>query len=249
MRIERRQFAAHLSGVRFDLAKFLCADLALEFEPSQIAEQRPFLGCQSIGFIVERAQSIGRASCQGFGLRAFRLLSAQSATGDDDQKCRSAVTMACHLMFEGTYDNSIGIMRVLAIDVGQRRIGLAISDISRTLARPLETLTVIPSQAVDRVAHEIARLAAEDDGLSQVIVGLPVRLDGTPNEQTASVTTFIDALRTRIDIPIETEDERLTSREAESRLAVSERDWRKRKARLDAAAAAVILQDYLDRQR
>jgi len=60
---------------------------------------------------------------------------------------------------------------------------------------------------------------------------------------------FIGALSRRTTLPIEIEDERLTSREAESRLARGERDWRKRKAKLDAAAAAVILQDYLDRAR
>jgi len=137
-------------------------------------------------------------------------------------------------------------MRVLAIDVGQRRIGLAISDPSGTLARPLATLTVGPAEAPDRVAHEIAQLAAEDDGISEIVVGLPMRLDGSPSEQTAHVSAFITALRARIAIPIRTADERLTSREAESRLAVSEHDWRKRKKRLDAAAAAIFLQEYLD---
>jgi putative Holliday junction resolvase len=62
------------------------------------------------------------------------------------------------------------------------------------------------------------------------------------------VQAFIDALRSRTTVRIVTEDERLTSREAESRLAVNERDWRKRKEKLDAAAAAIILQDYLDRR-
>jgi putative transcription antitermination factor YqgF len=60
---------------------------------------------------------------------------------------------------------------------------------------------------------------------------------------------FIAALAARTSIPVLGEDERLTSREAESRLAVRERDWRKRKARLDAASAAIVLQDYLDRNR
>ncbi len=137
-------------------------------------------------------------------------------------------------------------MRVLAIDVGQRRIGLAISDPSRTLARPLVTVTVGPADAVGRIAHEIARLAAEDDGLAHIVVGLPRRLDGSPNDQTARVSLFIEQLKGRTTIPITTGDERLTSREAESRLAVFEPDWRRRKARLDAAAAAIILQDYLD---
>jgi putative Holliday junction resolvase len=141
-------------------------------------------------------------------------------------------------------------MRVLAVDVGERRIGLAISDVSRTLARPLLTLTVRNAgDGVNQVAAEIARLKEEDDGLSTVVVGLPVRLDGTPNAQTPRVAAFIDALKARTPVPILTADERLTSVEAESLLAERVRDWRQRKARLDAVAAAVILQDYLEAHR
>ena len=133
--------------------------------------------------------------------------------------------------------------------MGGRRIGLAISDPSGTLARPLSTLTVDgPDDAVARVAAEIARLAAEEDGLATIVVGAPARLDGTPSAQTATVDAFVDALRARTTLPIMRDDERLTSREAESRLAVRERDWRKRKALIDAAAAAIILQGYLDRE-
>ena len=150
-------------------------------------------------------------------------------------------------------------MRVLGIDLGRRRIGLAVSDASGTLARPLATLTVgrdrprghagddETAAAVDLVLQEINRLAAEDDGLATIVVGVPVRLDGSRNEQTERVAAFMDALRARTKIRIVGEGEQLTSREAESRLAMNERDWRKRKARLDAAAAAIILQDYLDR--
>ena len=137
---------------------------------------------------------------------------------------------------------------MLGIDVGGRRVGLAISDPSRTLARPLTTLAVASAaDSVDKVAAEIARLAAEDDGLGLVVVGAPARLDGTPSDQTAIVDAFVAALRAKTALPIAREDERLTSREAESRLAVRERDWKRRKAKLDAAAAAIILQDFLDR--
>ena len=137
---------------------------------------------------------------------------------------------------------------MVAVDVGARRVGLAISDATATLARPLETIAVqSETEAVDRVARRIADLASEDDGVSTIVVGLPVRLDGTPSEQSARVGRFIEALRQQTTIPIVVADERLTSREAESRLAVRERDWRKRKQKLDAAAAAIILQDYLDR--
>jgi putative Holliday junction resolvase len=138
-------------------------------------------------------------------------------------------------------------MRVLALDVGRRRVGFAISDPLAMLARPLMTIDVSGADAVDRVAVEIERLAAEEDGLGTVVIGLPRRLDGAASAETAHVEKFIARLATRVRVPIATEDERLSSREAESRLALQERDWRKRKAMLDAAAAAVILQDYLDR--
>ncbi|HEV8209651.1 MAG TPA: Holliday junction resolvase RuvX [Vicinamibacterales bacterium] len=138
--------------------------------------------------------------------------------------------------------------RILAIDVGARRVGLAISDASRTLARPLETITVSSqADAVQRVARRIGQLDSEDDAIAAIVVGMPSRLDGTPTEQTAQVRAFIALLQARVRTPIVTEDERLTSREAESRLAVKEKDWRKRKEQLDAVAASVFLQDYLDR--
>ena len=140
-------------------------------------------------------------------------------------------------------------MRILAMDVGRRRIGLAISDPTQTLARPLTTLMVRADTAIDTVAQTIARLAADEDGLERVVVGLPVQLDGNANEQTRYVEAFVAALKGRTGLPVDVEDERLTSREAESRLALRERDWRKRKAQLDAAAAAIILQDYLDRRQ
>jgi putative Holliday junction resolvase len=129
-------------------------------------------------------------------------------------------------------------------------VGLAISDPSATLARPLATIHVSSRQdAVAQVMREVARLSSEDEGLSRIVVGIPRGLDGTATEQTRDVEAFVAALGACTTLPIAREDERLTSREAESRLAERERDWRARKAKLDAAAAAIILQDYLDRQR
>ena len=140
--------------------------------------------------------------------------------------------------------------RVLGVDVGDRRVGLAISDASRTLARPLTTVKVTgAADAVNRVAQTIAELEADEDGLDAIVVGLPARLDGSPTHATPRVQAFIDALRSRTTVRVVTEGESLSSREAESRLAVNERDWRKRKQKLDAAAAAIILQDYLDRPK
>ncbi len=142
-------------------------------------------------------------------------------------------------------------MRILGIDYGERRIGLAVSDVTGTLARPLRTIAPSGSTAARAaaVAGEVAALASEADGLETVVVGLPRRLDGAAHEQMARVLTFADALRRSVNLPVALQDERLSSVEAEQRLAVRERDWRRRKARLDAAAAAIILQDYLDAGR
>ena len=138
--------------------------------------------------------------------------------------------------------------RIVGFDVGERRIGVAVSDASRTLARPVGTLSVkgLNDAAIDAAAQQVVRLAAEDDIITHVVVGLPKRLDGTPTDLTARVERFARDLAARIRLPVSLQDERLSSYEAESRLAVREKDWRVRKQRLDAAAAAVILQDYLD---
>jgi putative Holliday junction resolvase len=125
---------------------------------------------------------------------------------------------------------------------------VAVSDASGTLARPVGVVRTagLEKDALDRAAAEIARLAREEDGLVALVIGLPRRLDGTANDMTPRVQAFAQTLGTRTSLPVVLQDERLTSVEAESRLARRDKDWRSRKARLDAAAAAIILQDYLD---
>jgi putative Holliday junction resolvase len=139
-------------------------------------------------------------------------------------------------------------VRIVGLDVGERRIGVAASDVTRTLARPVGVLRPagLNADAVQVAADEIARLAREEDGVAAIVVGLPRRLDGTPNDMTPRVEQFARQLEIRTGLPVTLQDERLSSREAESRLALREKDWRVRKQHLDAAAAAVILQDYLD---
>jgi putative Holliday junction resolvase len=137
--------------------------------------------------------------------------------------------------------------RIVGLDVGERRIGVAVSDPTGTLARPLTALrtTGLDGNALEISLDELARLAGEDP-LDAIVVGLPRRLDGSPNEMTPRVERFAARLRDRAGLAVILQDERLTSVEAESRLAGHEKDWRVRRDRLDAAAAAVILQDYLD---
>lgn len=149
----------------------------------------------------------------------------------------------------GEDDGYHSCVRTLGVDLGRKRIGLAISDASGVLARPLDVVLVAGGDPVRTITEIVGRLAAEDDGLEAVVVGLPRRLDGTPNDETPRVEAFARALRRRLPQPVRLQDERLTSVEAESRLALRDRDWRSRKKKLDAAAAAIILQDYLDEHR
>jgi putative Holliday junction resolvase len=144
-------------------------------------------------------------------------------------------------------------MRVLGVDYGVRRIGLALSDLSATLARPWQTIpaAATPAASAKAVAELIHRdRSSEDDGaagIGEIVVGLPRKLNGDDTDQTGAVRAFGVKLAALTGLGVAFQDERLSSVEAESRLAVRDKDWRSRKARIDAAAAAVILQDYLDR--
>ena len=138
-------------------------------------------------------------------------------------------------------------MRALGVDHGSKRVGLALSDPTGLLARPWKTLSVSGlEQQVVALAREIGALTEEPDGLAVVVIGFPRRLSGEANQQTAVVQTVAARLGTRTTVPIVLQDERLTSHEADELLSRREKDWRKRKLLLDAAAAAIILQDYLD---
>jgi putative Holliday junction resolvase len=151
-------------------------------------------------------------------------------------------------------------MRAMGVDLGTRRIGLAVSDPSGTLARPWQTIpaAATPEACAETVAAaleafaEAARRAENGEanvgaGLFDVmVVGLPQRLGGGDTHLTEHVRVFAAALSARTGLVVHLQDERLSSHEADARLKVRERDWRKRKAKLDAAAAAVILQDFLD---
>lgn len=139
-------------------------------------------------------------------------------------------------------------MRLLGIDYGRRRIGLALSDATGLLARPWKTIQAraTPRAVADDLARLVCELRDEEDGLAAVVLGWPKRLSGEPNDQTALVEALATRLQEETGVPVTLQDERLSSREAESALAKHEKDWRKRKASLDAMAATIILQDHLD---
>ncbi len=142
-----------------------------------------------------------------------------------------------------------GAVRFLGVDYGVKRIGLALSDHAATLARPWQVVPAAgaPAASAVRIGGVVAALRASDDpDLDGIVVGLPRRLNGEDTDQTPAARAFAASLQEATGLPVTLVDERLTSVEAESRLAAREPDWRKRKAVIDAEAAAILLQDFLD---
>lgn len=133
---------------------------------------------------------------------------------------------------------------MLAFDFGIKRIGVAIGQDRLGTARALTTITVADNTA--RFAA-IGKLIGEWQPL-QLVVGLPRALDGGEYEMTARCRRFAHQLEGRFGLPVALVDERLSSSEAESRLSGAGLKWQARKQRLDAVAAQIILQDYLDVQ-
>lgn len=143
-------------------------------------------------------------------------------------------------------------MRIMALDVGDKRIGIAFSDPTGTLATPFGA-TERGAKTSDDVA-EILRLA-EREGAGEIVVGMPYTLSGERGAQASKTAAFVRELRGMADIPIAAVDERLSTAQANRLLRESPSPKRRRKprrdnrARVDASAAAVILQGYLDGRR
>ena len=142
-------------------------------------------------------------------------------------------------------------MRALGIDYGERRIGLALSDATGLLASPWKTIAndANVSAAAQRLAIEVHALVAEEDGLAVVVIGLPRRLSGEANDQTARVQKFAQLLGGAVSVPIELQDERLTTVSAEAMLRDRGKKGASRRAVVDQAAAVLILQHALDTER
>ena len=140
---------------------------------------------------------------------------------------------------------SDGPGRIMALDIGGRRIGVALSDTGRVLASPLTTLRAEPRAAA---IARIAALAAQHE-VAAIVVGLPLTLSGEVGPQAQIVQTFADELRQVVAVPVHLFDERLTSVAAERMMIELGIKPDRRKARIDEVAAAIILQDFLDAQR
>ena len=134
-------------------------------------------------------------------------------------------------------------MRYLAIDYGTRRTGLAICDAGETFASPL---TVIEGR--ETLLAKITQII-EAEGVQAVVLGLPLNMDGTQGPQSKLVLKFADQLQAHLPIPVFLQDERLSSFGAEEKLAPANFTRGKQKKRLDAVAAAEILEAFLEQKR
>lgn len=137
-------------------------------------------------------------------------------------------------------------MRVLAIDYGRVRLGLALSDEEEILASPLPF--VRRSRSLDADVRSLAHLAAEH-AVERIVVGLPLQMDGTEGEMADEVHGFAQRVKEVTGLPVSMIDERLTSAEAERALIEGDVSRRKRKRLRDSLAAVLILQADLDRRR
>ena len=131
-------------------------------------------------------------------------------------------------------------MRYLAVDYGEKRTGLAICDEGETIASPLK---VVEGQG-GLMGKIIA--AVESEMVGGIVVGLPLNMDGTQGEQARGVLGFGERLKEHLEIPIFFQDERLSSFGAEKKLSGVGMTRKQKKKRLDAVAAAAILQSFLD---
>ena len=133
-------------------------------------------------------------------------------------------------------------MRILALDVGDKRIGVAVSDLLGILASPLIAIErTSDSKAIDTILEIV-----DEQEVGEIVVGLPISLSGGYSDQTKSVAAFVRKLEARSPVPVNTADERYSTVEAERLLSQSKPQRARSRGEIDAAAAAVILQSYLD---
>lgn len=136
-------------------------------------------------------------------------------------------------------------MRVLALDIGEKRIGVAVSDTEGRVAMPLR---VVDARRALGDGAELVRMA-QDYEVDRLVVGLPIGLDGVEGRQAARVRRDAERLARFLRLPVDYVDERFTSAEAERRMRETGADSRAMRGSIDMVAAAVLLQAYLDARR
>jgi len=133
-------------------------------------------------------------------------------------------------------------MRILAIDHGSKRIGIAVSDELKLIAQPLEYILAEPADKLMARLQELIR----DKEVESILVGMPRNMDGTYGPAAQKVQEFVAVLKAAVTVPIKLWDERLTSAQANRVLIQGNVRREKRKEKVDKMAAAILLQSYLD---
>jgi putative holliday junction resolvase len=133
----------------------------------------------------------------------------------------------------------------LAVDPGSKRVGLAVSDPTGTIAQALTTVQAEPAATL---ASRLAEIAKEQEA-RRIVVGLPLRLDGTRGPEAAAAQQLAHSLRLASGLPVDLADERLTTAAAERSLIASGVRREKRRLSVDRVAATLLLQGYLDRSK
>ncbi|PIE33971.1 MAG: Holliday junction resolvase RuvX [Ilumatobacter coccineus] len=137
-------------------------------------------------------------------------------------------------------------MRALGIDPGTKRIGLAVSDLTGSVASPLKVLQRSRSRRHDLA--ELARIAREEEA-DVIVVGLPISLDGSTGRSAKAAIAEANQLASVVDIPVELHDERLTTVIADRSMIEAGLNAPQRRQRVDKVAAAIMLQSWLDSRR
>lgn len=130
----------------------------------------------------------------------------------------------------------------MALDVGEKNIGLAISDKLGWIAQGLPSIKCASS---DKNISAISDLAKENQ-VTEIVVGMPINLDGSLGKKAQEVANFVEALKKKINLPIKVWDERFSSVQAERTMLEADLSRKKRKKKIDQLAAQFILQNYLD---
>jgi putative holliday junction resolvase len=134
------------------------------------------------------------------------------------------------------------LARIIGLDLGQKRIGVAVSDETKTISTAIDTLAVSSiKNSVKKIKEIVAAYSADE-----IVIGLPLNMNGSKGPQADKVIAFTDKLRESVSCKISTFDERLTTAQGESILVSADMSRKKRKQHIDRLAAQIILQTYLD---
>lgn len=136
-------------------------------------------------------------------------------------------------------------MRILAIDYGQKRVGLAVSDSLGITAQPFKTII---NESREELIDELAEII-KDNEITEVVIGLPLHMNGTEGERAEKSRILADELEDALDIPVYLQDERLSSAEVEKVMLAGDLSRQKRRAKRDKLAASIILRTYLAKRK